>query len=219
MQPEYWHDRWQRGDTGWHRDAVMPLLQKHWPVLRQQPDEQVLVPLCGKTLDMPWLAAQGQRVLGIEVNARGIAEFFAGQGVQPDVVATPHGRLHRAGDIAILQADALTLNADALSGCRLVYDRAALIALPPDLRRRYVDALYAALPSGSRGLLITLDYPQQQKAGPPFSVDAVEVHALFDSCWTVALLERREILAQQPGFVAAGVTALHTAVYRLHKRD
>lgn len=100
-----------------------------------------------------------------------------------------------------------------------MYDRAALIALRPDLRRRYVDALYAALPSGSRGLLITLDYPQPQKAGPPFSVDAAEVHALFDSCWTVALLERRDILAQQPGFVAAGVTALHTAVYRLHKRD
>mgnify|MGYP002653846199 CR=1 FL=1 len=55
MQPEYWHDRWQRGDTGWHRDGVMPLLQKHWPVLGPQPDEQVLVPLCGKTLDMPWL--------------------------------------------------------------------------------------------------------------------------------------------------------------------
>lgn len=219
MRPDYWHDRWQRGETGWHRDAVMPLLQKHWPALQPQSDEQVLVPLCGKTLDMPWLAAQGQRVLGIEVSTRGIAEFFAEQGVLPDVVATPHGPLHRAGDIAILQADALTLDAAALADCALVYDRAALIALPPDLRRRYVDTHYAALPSGCRGLLITLDYPQQQKAGPPFSVDAAEVRALFDSGWAVELLERRDVLAQQPVFVAAGVTALHTAVYRLHKRD
>lgn len=218
MQPDFWHGRWQRGETGWHRDAVMPLLLKHWPALQPQAGEQVLVPLCGKTVDMPWLAAQGQRVLGVELSSIGIAAFFAEQDMVAEAESTPHGPLHRAGAIAILQADALVLDAAALSECTLVYDRAALIALPSDLRRQYVETVYRHLPPGCRALLITLEYPQDQRAGPPFSVEHDEVGDLFEPRWQVELLERRDILAQQPGFVAAGVIALHTAVYRLRKQ-
>lgn len=218
MDADYWKSRWQRGETGWHRDEVMPLLQKHWPSLQPEPGSEVLVPLSGKTLDMPWLAAQGHRVLGIELSARGIAEFFTEQGLQDGVVDTVDGPLHQAGQLAILEADALEVSAATLSGIRHIYDRAALIALPPDLRQRYVDTLYARLPSGARGLLITLEYPQHEKDGPPFSINEDEVHRLFSPAWEATLLERRDILDQQPSFVANGVTALATAVYSLDKR-
>ena len=218
MDAAYWQSRWQRGETGWHRDGVMPLLQKYWPAIDPAPGARVAVPLCGKTLDMPWLAAQGHGVLGIEVAAEGIAAFFAEQGLDDDTLDTPAGRLHRAGAIDILQADVFEVDAATLAGCRHVYDRAALIALPPELRRRYADTFYAWLPSGCRGLLITLEYPQHEKAGPPFSVGEDEVHALFSPGWDATLLERRDILAQQPAFVAEGVGALHTTVYRLDKR-
>ncbi|SON79852.1 hypothetical protein XAP412_260006 [Xanthomonas phaseoli pv. phaseoli] len=76
---------------------------------------------------------------------------------------------------------------------------------------------YARLPAGCGGLLITLDYPQAEKAGPPFAVDAAEVHALFDGQWQVQQLEQRDILEQEPRFRAEGVTALTTAVYRLQR--
>ncbi len=218
MEADYWKSRWQRGETGWHRGEVMPLLQKHWSALQAKPGTGVLVPLSGKTLDMPWLAAQGHRVLGIELSATGIAEFFAEHDLDEEVNDTPDGPLHRAGDIAILEADAFEVGPGVLSDIQLVYDRAALIALPPDLRQRYVDTVYARLPSGTRGLLITLEYPQHEKDGPAFSVQEDEVHALFTPAWNVTLLERRDILAQQPSFVAEGVTALHTVVYRLDKR-
>jgi thiopurine S-methyltransferase len=99
-----------------------------------------------------------------------------------------------------------------------VFDRAAIIALPPEMRERYVREVYGKLPSGCRGLLITLEYPQQEKAGPPFSVAEGEVRALFEGEWRVTLLERRGILEQQPSFQAEGVTALATAVYRLERR-
>lgn len=218
MDTDYWKSRWQRGETGWHRDEVMPLLQKHWPTLHAQAGSNVLVPLAGKTLDMPWLAAQGHRVLGIEISAQGIAEFFADLRVRDTIEETADGLLHRAGDIAILEADAFNVSAASLSAIRHVYDRAALIALPPTLRRQYVDTLYARLPAGTNALLITLEYPQHEKDGPPFSVSEDEVHLLFSPAWDVTLLERRDILAQQPGFVAEGVSDLHTAVYRLDKR-
>ena len=218
MEADYWKDRWLRGDTGWHRQEVMPLLQKHWPALKPAAGSQVLVPLSGKTLDMPWLAAEGHRVLGIEISAVGIAAFFAEHGLQDDAIDTADGPLHRAGNIAILEADVFEVDAAALNEVALVYDRAALIALPPALRQRYVDTLYARLPAGTRALLITLEYPQTQKAGPPFSVSEDEVHRLFGPAWDVTLLERRDILEQQPGFLAEGVTALATVVYRLDKR-
>ncbi len=216
METGYWQDRWRRGETGWHRDEVMPLLQKHWPAIGPVPGARVVVPLCGKTRDMPWLAAQGHRVLGIEVAAEGIAAFFAEQGVRDDAVDTPAGRLHHAGAIDILEADAFEVDAATLADARHVYDRAALIALPPGLRRRYVDTLYARLPAGCRGLLITLEYPRHEKAGPPFSVAQAEVDA-FAPSWQVELAERRDILAHEPGFRAEGVSALSTAVYRMRR--
>ena len=78
--------------------------------------------------------------------------------------------------------------------------------------------MYALLPAGCRGLLMTLEYPQHEKQGPPFSVPESEVRELYARDWHVEVLERRDILAQQPSFVAEGVTALDTVVYRLVRR-
>ncbi len=105
-----------------------------------------------------------------------------------------------------------------LADCAAVYDRAALIALPPLRRRRYVRELHALLPAGCRALLITLEYPPHEKQGPPFAVPEAEVRELYGRDWQVETLERRDILAQQPGFVAEGVSALETVVYRLSRQ-
>ena len=120
-----------------------------------------------------------------------------------------------AGAYEIVCGDAFALPATLLSGCAGVLDRAAVIALPPDLRRRYADTTYARLPGGCRGLMITLEYPQREKQGPPFSVDAADVHALFGREWQPQLLERRDILANEPGFQADGLPRLHTCAWRL----
>ena len=72
--------------------------------------------------------------------------------------------------------------------------------------------------SGCRGLLITLEYPQHEKQGPPFSVPEAEVRELYGRDWDIDVLERRDILAQQPAFIEEGVTALETVVYRLMRR-
>ncbi len=113
--------------------------------------------------------------------------------------------------------DAFGLDADLLRDCTAVFDRAALIALPPELRTLYASELYAHLPTGCRGLLVTLEYPQAEKAGPPFSVPEDEVHALYDRDWAVKLLELRPIPPEHPGFVA-GVSRLDTAVYAMRRQ-
>ena len=71
--------------------------------------------------------------------------------------------------------------------------------------------------SRSSGLLVSLEYPQAERDGPPFSVQEDEVHGLFDHDWQVERLERRPIPADHPGFVA-GVSRLETAVYALRRR-
>ena len=218
MQPDFWLQRWQNGQIGFHRSEVMPLLQKHWPKLELPAGSRVLVPLCGKSLDMHWLAAQGHAVLGAKLSPLAVQAFFADAGLEPAISTDADGLHHRAGPIDLVQGDVFALSASTLGAMDAVYDRAAIIALPPDLRRRYVAEVYARLPRGCRGLLITLEYPQAEKSGPPFAVEEAEVRELFAPHWQVELLQRRDILAQEPGFRAEGVSALATAVYRLQRR-
>lgn len=224
MDTEYWLQRWREGRTGWHHQEVMPLLEKHWPALGVPAGSRVLVPLCGKTLDMVWLSQQGLRVLGIDVSPIAVESFLAENHFHARTSTTPNG-VHYAvtnppgGSIEIVNGDLFAVDPAMLATCNAFYDRAATIALPKATRERMAREVYAKLPAGSRGLLIVLDYPQHEKDGPPFSVDETEVHRLFESDCDIQQLERRDILAAQPSFSEQGVTALHTAVYRLERRD
>jgi thiopurine S-methyltransferase len=218
MDTAYWDQRWNDGRTGWHQAAPTPLLLKHWPSLQLASDTRVFVPLAGKSRDMPWLVSQGHRVLGVELSRLAVEQFFAEGGLEPEATSSRYGVHYKAGGIEIICGDAFGLDAAALADCNAVFDRAALIALPPELRQRYVRNLHARLPLGCRGLLITLEYPQHEKNGPPFSVPESEVHGLYGDDWHVDEIERRDILAQQPSFIEEGVTALVTVAYRTGRR-
>lgn len=218
MDPDFWQQRWRDNRIGFHRDGVLPLLEKHWPSLGLAADSRVFVPLCGKSLDMAWLAARGHRVLGVELSPLAVGQFFEENGLVPATRESPLGTHFTAGPIEIICGDAFALDAQTLADCAGVYDRAALIALPQPMRDTYVGELHARLPAGCRGLLVTLEYPPDEKAGPPFSVDADEVRRLYGRDWQVEQLERRDILATEPRFAAEGVTALHTAVWRMEKQ-
>jgi thiopurine S-methyltransferase len=218
LNPEFWLQRWREGRIGFHQDKVEPLLLEHASALGLPSAGRVFVPMAGKSLDLVWLAAQGYRVLGVELSSLAVESFFAEHGLTPQVRETRYGRHYRAGDIELICGDVFDLDAEVLADCAAVYDRAALIALPPPLRRRYARELYARLPAGCRGLLVTLEYPQPEKNGPPFSVPEAEVREAFERDWDVALLARHDILAEEPRFAAAGVSALETVAYRLSRK-
>jgi thiopurine S-methyltransferase len=222
MEAEYWLKRWREGRTGWHRSEVMPLLVQHWSALNVPRGSRVLVPLCGKSLDMLWLAQQGMRVLGVDVSPVAIESFLAENQLHArtrgEADGTHYEITNASGEIEIINGDAFALDPDEVAQCNVFYDRAALIAMPAPMRRRLVDELYVQLPAGSAGLLITLAYPGNEMQGPPFSVDDAEVHDLFDKRWQVDRLEYRDILASQPSFSNQGVSALHTGVYALTRR-
>lgn len=217
MEAAFWHQRWADNQIGFHQSAPTPLMLKHWPSLGVPQGARVFVPLCGKSLDMAWFASQGYRVLGVELSRTAVEQFFGEHGLMPEIEESRYGLHYRAGSIEIIVGDAFGLDTDALRDCTAVFDRAALVALPPELRVRYADALYGLLPAGCRGLLITLEYPQEERAGPPFSVSEGEVRALYDRGWQVELLDRREIPASHPDRIR-DTSRADTAVYALRKR-
>ncbi|WP_322995518.1 thiopurine S-methyltransferase [Castellaniella sp.] len=217
MDTNFWLQRWQNGQTGFHQDRVMPLLQKHWSSLGLAADAPVLVPLAGKSLDVAWLAGQGHPVLAVELSPLAVTQFFADQGLTPTVHETPQGRWYQAGNIRYLCGDIFNLSTAQLAEFQGCYDRAALIALPPDLRQRYMDHVYGHLPVACQTLLLTLDYPQEQMDGPPFAVPDTEVQQCFHPLWQIQQLESRDVLAHEPKFAARGLSRMETTVYHLTK--
>jgi thiopurine S-methyltransferase len=218
MHEDFWQQRWARNEIGFHLSEVNPYLQQFWPALNVPAGARVLVPLCGKSVDMTWLVQQGYRVLGVELAQAAVEAFFSEQGLLAEIDQFGAFRRYRSGVIEVLCGDFFSLTAADLLGCLALYDRAALIALPAPLRERYVAHLAAVLPSGCTGLLVTLDYPQEQMPGPPFAVGEIEVQRLLAAPqWSLQVLEARDVLAESGRFSQRGLTRLDERVYRLHR--
>lgn len=218
MQKEFWHERWKRNEIGFHRDSTHPALEEHWSRIAPRTSGPVLVPLCGKSLDMRWLAGQGHRVVGVELDRGAVEAFFETAGVAPDIDDTGPLRSYAAGPITIFAGDFFEFELPGRFD--LVYDRAALIALPPEMRPPYLERLAALLAPGARGLLITLEYPDTAMQGPPFSVmpeelleDNIDSRAFDFQC-----LERRDVLASHPRFADKGLPWLNETVYAVTRR-
>ncbi|AGI24994.1 thiopurine S-methyltransferase [Pseudomonas sp. ATCC 13867] len=217
MQHDFWQARWARNEIGFHQNEVNSGLARHWPALRLPEGAQVLVPLCGKSLDMLWLVQQGYRVLGVELAERAVLDFFAGLGVEPQVTEEGQVRRYRHERLEILQGDFFDTTAEQLGGCAALYDRAALIALPQDMRPDYVAHLQRNLPPQVRGLLVTLEYPQAEMDGPPFAVLADEVRTHFAEGWQLVERDRLDVLAENPKFLKRGVSRLDEVVFDLRR--
>ena len=216
MDEAFWQRRWARNEIGFHLNEVNPNLRRHWSCLRLAPGARVLVPLCGKSLDIAWLADQGFAVLGVELSERAVEDFFTEHGLVAEVSIHGPFKLYRSGSVDIFCGDFFALSRADVADCQALYDRAALIALPEDMRRRYAEHLLSILTPGCTGLLITLDYPQDQMAGPPFAVGEDEVHRSLSSRWNIKVLERANVLNEiNWKFLQRGVTRLEECCYHL----
>lgn len=174
-----------------------------------------MVPLCGKSRDMVWLAEQGFRVVGVELSQLAVEQFFVENELHPTIHQTEHARHYVTERIEIICGDIFNVAAATLAACTGVYDRGALVALPPAMRKAYVQHVYARLSERYQGILITLDYAQEHMDGPPFSVPDNEVQTLYTPHADALVIDRRDILDKEPKFAERGLSALETVVYRL----
>lgn len=218
MQHEFWHQRWQQNQIGFHSDEINPHLQQQWPKLSVEPNSRVFVPMCGKSNDMLWLLAQGYQVVGVELSPLAVEAFFSENDVQPALRRQGDFLIGESGGLQILCGDFFALRPENLGKIDAVYDRASLVALPHDMRIDYVSHLSALLTPGVKMLLVAFDYPQHQMPGPPFSVQGEEIEKLYQSWCEVELLANEDILEQEPHFKERGLSQLREQVYRLTVR-
>ena len=194
MNAEFWHSRWQEKRIGFNQSAVNPLLINYFKQLNLPAGSRVFVPLCGKSIDMAWLAAQGYDVVGVELVETAVQAFFTEQNISPTVhqhadnpaIKYYQGQLS-GQTITLWVADIFALSSEDIGSVKAVYDKAALIALPADMRVQYSAQMYQ-LSANAPQFIITLTYDQSKKAGPPFSISSEQIQQYYGDNYHISEL-------------------------------
>ena len=197
MESKFWQQRWQEGRIGFHKSDVNPELIKYFSNLALPIGSRVLVPLCGKSVDMVWLACAGYDVVGIELVESAVQAFFAEQNITPTITeltsAADKSTLKRyqgqltGQTITLWAADIFALSTIDIDAINAIYDRAALIALPANMRADYSRHI-VKLSDNAPQLLITLNYDQSKKDGPPFSITQQQLHQYYSADYKIVEL-------------------------------
>lgn len=197
MKSDFWHDMWASGKVGFHQSDINEFLLAHWKSLNLTGHEAVLVPLCGKSLDMLWLQQQGHEVLGIELSQKALDEFLEENSISAKPVKHDQFCGYELEAMTLLCGDFFKLSAEDCAQIGAVYDRASIVALPPEMRQSYVKHLQLILPKGIKILMVTMEYDQSVMSGPPFSVTEDEVRTLFKDFASIEKLS--EVSASRKG--------------------
>jgi thiopurine S-methyltransferase len=207
---EDWLARWQQGRTGWHEKSGNAALRKHWPTTSRA--ARVLVPLCGKSRDLRWLADQGWDVTGVELSPLAIEAFMDEEALLYDKSRAGDFVIYRARDLSITLCcgDYFAFDED---GFDALYDRGGLVAIPGSERRHYLRHTAGLLQANAFRLLITLEFDETRVTGPPHSVSADEVLAHWPDMQRVSA--REDIENAPPKFRAAGLTSVREVVWVL----
>ncbi|WP_019865361.1 thiopurine S-methyltransferase [Methylovulum miyakonense] len=206
MDANFWHQKWERGEIGFHQSEANPFLAAHFGQLKLPQGSRVFLPLCGKTRDFAWLLAKGYRVVGAELSELAIQDLFNDLGLEPEI--SPVGELarYRANSIDIFVGDIFAVSAEYLGPVNAIYDRAALVALPAGIRGPYTSHLMDITGSAPQ-LLVTYQYDQGLMDGPPFSVSGDEVKQHYGDIYQLKAVESQNLTGGFKGGVAATETA------------
>lgn len=202
MDADFWHEKWNANSIGFHQSDTNPLLAAHFGDLAIAERGRVFVPLCGKTLDIAWLLSRGYRVAGAELSELAVSELFESLGIEPDVTGIGALKRYSGKDIDIFAGDIFELTRGSLGEVDAVFDRAALVALPEDMRVRYARHL-TDITGNAPQLLITFQYDQTLMKGPPFSVSDEEVRRHYAERYDIKLLTRADVEGGLKGRCAA----------------
>lgn len=187
MKHEFWHDKWQSNNIGFHLSNPNPLLIKHIHSLNLQPQARIFIPLCGKSLDIHWLLEQGFHVTGIDLSPIAIEELISELKLEFTVSQVGDLTHYHHQNIDLYVGDFFELSLGHISKIDATYDRAALVALPEHMREAYTQHL-VQLTQNAPQLLISFEYDQDLLAGPPFSVPEQEIRKYYASRYEIKQL-------------------------------
>lgn len=202
MEHEFWHQRWRDNEIGFHEGQPNDLLTKHFQKLQLGAGARIFMPLCGKSHDIHWLLQQGFKVSGAELSEIAVKQLFADLGVAPEIDQLRDLKKYRGPDLEIFVGDVFDLLPEFLGPIDALYDRAALVALPPAMRPEYAAQMIKLVHSAPQ-LLVSFDYDQSKQDGPPFSVPESEIRSLYHTAYEITLLESQELEGGLKGKVEA----------------
>ncbi|OGG95450.1 MAG: hypothetical protein A2527_04915 [Candidatus Lambdaproteobacteria bacterium RIFOXYD2_FULL_50_16] len=209
MEPNFWLERWQENQIGFHQNQVTAHLSEYWPRLGLKAGARVLVPLCGKSLDMLWLLSQGLEVIGVELSPLAASQFFAENRLVFTTSNQENFTQYHFDQLTLMVGDFFALTKAQAGRIDAVFERASLIALPPTMRPAYAKHMETLCPQ-AKHLLVTMEYDTTQMSGPPFSVGQKEVEALYPG---LIPLGRVDTLDSYSQFKARGLTHLAERIY------
>ena len=212
-----WISRWESNRIGWHTDKVNSQLIEYLDELKLSSQEAIFVPLCGKSLDMNYLIQKNFKVIGVEMSELAIQQFFEENNLSYTISKEEEFEVYEGDRIKIYCGDFFDLQSKHLDNVKAVYDRASLIALDDELRQKYVKHLNDIINLDVRILLLTLNYPQHQRSGPPFAVSKSEIDRLFEGSFDCQELYCIDDIENEPMFQNLGVDFVEKAVYLLQK--
>ena len=192
MDSNFWHQKWESNEIGFHQRAVNPLLAEYINTLSLAEGDRLFLPLCGKTLDIAWLLSKGYRVAGAELNKPAVEQLFSELGIEPRISTLGNLDCYSAENIDIFVGDIFELSSETLGGVDAIYDRAALVALPDQMRNKYRSHLLEITHSAPQ-LLLTFEYDQTVMEGPPFSISPDDVKQYYSDKYSLSLLKKIEV--------------------------
>jgi thiopurine S-methyltransferase len=227
MEIDFWLERWNNNETGFHQDQVNPYLSYFYgekgPAPEQRKALRVFVPLCGKSKDMLWLSQNGYKVFGVECSERAVRDFFEENALNYKHAKKDQHALYmstgHASLVEIFQGDFFALQGEDLADVTDIFDRAAFVALPAEMRKQYAEKMADILRPGVRTLLVTLTYDQSEMNGPPFSVSEENVKELFSQNFSIEKLCYKNIIDDEPRMKNRGLTSLVETVYKLTRTN
>lgn len=216
MQPSFWHARWKDGQIGFHQDLIHPDLIKHQDCFLGGTAQRVLVPLCGKSRDVAWLAAQGHDVVGVELSAIAAQALFDEAGHSPNISEQGAVQRWQSANITVYVGDLFDVTDAQFGAVDRIWDRAALVALPAEMRRRYVARLLSVLSPSGR-ILLNCFQADWQRSGPPHSIDLHELDALYAPMTHKRLLNAHDDMETNSKWRDYGATAFIVSTWLLSR--
>ncbi|TRX56407.1 thiopurine S-methyltransferase [Thalassomonas sp. M1454] len=211
MKQDFWHQCWENTHIGFHQDELQPLLIEYFPQFIEAEDSRVFVPCCGKSSDLLYFSKRF-KVIGNELSAIACRDFFHDNHLIPNIKQTLRFNVFEQGNISLYQGDFFSLKSDSFKPFDWIYDRAALIAFPEDMRSQYVAHLKSFIQSNTRVFLLTLEFPQGEIIGPPFSVTQSEVEGLFQG-YEITKVATRDLTGQKFARRSLPVSKLVESLY------
>lgn len=210
-----WSAFWEQDRLDFHQGQVNTYLEQYLPEFQLKPGDQVFMPLCGKAFDILWLTEQGFQVVGVELSQIAVEAFFSESGVAYEIDSGDRFNCYRSPNITLYQGDFMHLQAEQLTDCKLVYDRAAIVAIEAFNRPSYSEHMLQIIPAATPMLVVTLEYDQAIMSGPPFSVPLDEIRQLYQQHYHSEILHRSEQIDERPRWRNNGLESLLESAIRL----